>query len=155
MRRRLSSLQTFLVKIVFPVSWLTVWGVGTLAMFSRKSTGPDEYMKWVFLVFWFGGAALLSRSCVRLKVVSVDERLLYVSNYLEEISIPFSQICDVTENRWTSGHPVTIHLSSPSEFGDKIVFLPKARFFALWSSHPVVSELKALARSKGWAKLKE
>lgn len=149
MRRRLSSLQTFLVKIILPVLWLTVWGFGTIAMFFGKSAGPDQSMKWVFLVFWFAGAVFLYRGCVRLKVVSVDKNFLYVSNYLEEISIPLSQICDVTENRWVNHHPVTIHLNPPSEFGDKIVFMPTVRFFAFWSSHPVVSELKALARSKG------
>lgn len=39
-----------------------------------------------------------------------------------------------------------IHLKWPSEFGDKIVFMPKTRIFAMFSSHPVVKELKRLAR---------
>lgn len=86
---------------------------------------------------------------MRLKALSVDGRFLYVSNYVDEITIPLSQISDVTENRWVKGHPVTIHLKSPSEFGDKIVFLPIIEPFLFWGSHPVVSELKAMARLKG------
>jgi hypothetical protein len=54
----------------------------------------------------------------------------------------------VTENVWLNMHPVTIHLKAPAEFGDRIVFMPKGRSFAFFSSHPVVAELKELARSK-------
>ena len=74
----------------------------------------------------------------------IDGTQLYVSNYLEEISIPFSNVIDVTENRWTNFHPVTIHLRNATEFGDRITFMPKSRFFG-WTTHPVVHELKMLA----------
>jgi len=65
-----------------------------------------------------------------------------------QIAIPLSEIYDVTENVCVNIHPVTIHLRSPSEFGDKIVFMPTTRFFAFFSPHPVVNELKELARSR-------
>jgi hypothetical protein len=84
---------------------------------------------------------------VRYKEVSVDEEYLYVSNFIKEIAIPLSDIVDVTESRWLNTHPVTIYLKSPSEFGNKIVFMPTIRFFG-FTSHPVVSELKRLARSR-------
>lgn len=149
MRRKLSSLQTFLAKIIIPAFWLMVWSLTALAVFFGKSAGSDRSFKWVLPVFLVASGAYVYWNCIRLKVVSVDENFLYVSNYIEEISIPLSQISDVTENKWMSGHPVTIHLSAFSKFGDKIIFIPSVRFFAFWSSHPVVSELKALARSKG------
>jgi hypothetical protein len=70
------------------------------------------------------------------------------ANYLKEISIPLSDVYDVTENFRVNIHPVTIHLKTPSAFGDKIRFMPQSR--VLWfGSHPVVGELKELARSKG------
>jgi len=56
-----------------------------------------------------------------------------------------SQIERVSEVRWINIHPVTIHLRQPSEFGDKITFMPTVRFFG-WSSHPVVEELLHTAR---------
>ena len=59
-------------------------------------------------------------------------------------TIPLSEISDVTENVWINIHPVTIHLRAPSEFGSRIVFMPKVRFFD-FSSHPVVNELKGIA----------
>jgi len=121
---------------------------GHLLMFLGGSETPEQPPKWIFLFFWFAGSAFIYWSCIRLKEVSVDDHFLYVSNYLKEIIIPLSEIYDVTENVWVNIHPVTIRLKSPSEFGDKIVFMPTVRFFAMFSSHPVVSELKELARSK-------
>jgi len=116
-------------------------------MFIRSDAGPLSPPPWIFLFFWIAGSAFLVWDAARLKFVSVDDDFLYVSNYLREIAIPLTDIYDVTENVWINTHPVTIHLKSPSEFGDKIVFMPKTRF-SLFSSHPVVKELKQLARSK-------
>jgi hypothetical protein len=118
-------------------------------MFLGGSEGKDAPPKFVFLLFWIVGIAFIYWSCIRLKDVSVDDNFLYVSNYMKEISIPLSDIHDVTENIWVNIHPVTIHLKSPSEFGDKIIFMPKVRYFSFFSSHPVVGELKELARKKG------
>lgn len=133
------------MKIVFPAIWIPLWGVGILSMFSGGFEGVDAATKWLFLIAWVVGCAFIYWSCIRLKEVSVDDDFLYVSNYLKEISIPLSEIYDVTENMWLNSHPVTIHLQSPSEFGDKITFMPKVRLFSFLSSHPVVEELKELA----------
>src|ERR1700749_941083 len=148
MRRKLSSLQTVLMKVIFPALWISLFGFGTLTMFVGGFQGADASLKWIFLFAWVAGSAFIYWSCIRLKEVSADDNFLYVSNYLKEISIPLSEVYDVTENVWINIHPVTIHLKSPSEFGAKIVFMPEARFFAFFSSHPVVDELKELARSK-------
>jgi hypothetical protein len=148
MRRRLSSLQTFFVKFVFPAIWITGWTVATVAMFFANFKGADESPKWFFLFILIVGVFMFYWTCMRLKLVHVDDDYLYVSNYLKEISIPLSDIYDVTENVWINSHPVTIHLLSPSAFGDKIVFMPPVRFFTFFSAHPVVEELKALANSK-------
>jgi hypothetical protein len=151
MRRRLSSLQTFLTKVIFPAIWIPLIGIGTLTMFRGGFQGVGAPPTWIFLFGWIAGSAFIYWNCIRLKEVSTDDDFLYVSNYLKEISIPLSEIYDVTENVWLSIHPVTIHLKSQSEFGDKIVFMPKVRFFAFFRSHPVVTELKELASSKNMA----
>ncbi len=80
--------------------------------------------------------------------VSVDDDFLYVSNYWKEIKIPFSDISDVTEIVWIRGHPTTIHLKTPSEFGSKITFIPKSKGYKFFKPHPVVDELKVLAKIK-------
>lgn len=138
------------MKVVLPALWIPIFGLGTLGMFlGTFEGGQHPPPKWIFLFGWLAGCAFIYWNSVRLKEVSVDEDFLYVSNYLKEVVIPLSEIEDVTENVWVNIHPVTIRLKSPSEFGDKIVFMPTARYFAFFSSHPVVAELKELAKSKG------
>lgn len=139
------------MKVIFPALWISMWGLGTLMMFLGGSRGGGAPPKWIFLFGWIVGSAFIYWSCIRLKEVSADDNYLYVSNYLKEIPIPLSEVSDVTENVWLNIHPVTIHLKTPSEFGDRFVFMPKVRFFAFLSSHPVVDELKELARSKNTA----
>ena len=117
-------------------------------MFLGGLGGADVPVKWIFLFAWIAGSAFIYWSCLRLKKVSVDDHFLYVSNYIKEVPISLSEIYDVTENVWLNMHPVTIHLKSPTEFGDKIIFMPKVRLFAFFSSHPVVDELKELAVSQ-------
>lgn len=150
MKRRLSSLQTILVKFVLPGFWIPVWGLVVFRVFFGDSEDPDPMAKWAILFMWVMGSAIFYWTGVRLKDVSVDDNFLYVSNYLKEIVLPLSEIYDVTESVWINIHPVTIHLKSPSQFGDKIVFMPKSRMFALFSSHPVVKELKLLARNSNY-----
>ena len=146
MRRRLSSLQTIFIKILLPGFWIPVFGFVVLMSFIGSYEESDPIAKWVLLGAWVMMSAIFYWTGIRLKDVSVDDRFLYVSNYLKEIVLPLSEIRDVTENVWINTHPVTIHLRSPSEFGDKIVFMPKTRVFAFFSSHPVVEELKHLAK---------
>lgn len=133
------------MKIVLPGFWITMFGVGALNLFLLTDEGLQSPPAWLTLFVWIAGSAFLLWDTFRLKVVNVDEHFLYVSNYLKEIAIPLADIYDVTENVWLNTHPVTIHLKSPSEFGDRIVFMPKTRF-SFFSSHPVVKELKQLAR---------
>lgn len=152
MKQRLSSLQTFLMKIILPIIWITSFGIGVINSFIGKDMGSDMPPKTFFLIFWILGIAFLYWICIRLKTVSVDGNFLYVSNYIKEISIPLSDISDVTENRWINIHPVKIHLKTPSEFGETIIFMPKIRLFAFFSSHPVVNELKELVKESKFMK---
>ena len=149
--RTLSSAQTFLMKFVFPTIWISMFGFGTLALFlgafrDPDNTPPPEGMRWGFLAAWIAGTAFIYWGCARLKRVRIGDSAIYVSNYLKEIRIPFDAIADVTENRWINIHPVTIHLRSATEFGDRITFMPRFRIFN-WGSHPVVAELRGLARA--------
>jgi hypothetical protein len=46
-----------------------------------------------------------------------------------------------------SHHPVTIHLRHETPFGRRITFIPKFRLLPFWRTHPIVNELRKLARS--------
>ena len=140
--RTLSSMQTFLMKVVFPILWIGGFGVGTVAMWFGASA--PAFVRWQFLVMWIAGSAFILWSCGRLKRVRIDREFLYVSNYRREITVPLSMIEAVTENRWLNIHPVTVRFRVPTEFGQTITFMPTARFWNL-SSHPVVRELREAA----------
>src|ERR1041385_5026184 len=141
MIERLSSLQTFFSKFIFPPIWIGAFGLGV----TKTMTTADPRSWLPIFVFWMVGSGFIYWSCARLKKVSIDEKNLYVSNYLQEIAVPFSFIGDVTQNRWLNNQMVTIHFKFPTEFGDKIVFMPTFRFFAFVGPHPVVDRLKQLA----------
>jgi len=149
MKRTLSSIQTPFQKFIIPALWATVWLSITFSMLFDSATKYDLFSVCLFQTLGLTIFAFIYRACARLKKVSIDKDFLYVSNYLREITIPLSQISNVKETVWTNIHPVTIYLSSPTVFGDEIRFMPPARFYALFSSHPVVNEIVRLAKSKG------
>jgi hypothetical protein len=149
----LSSAQTFLMKFIFPTVWISGFGAGTLAMwlsaakFTGAGTPPDD-PRLGFLVAWIVGTLVILFVCAGLKRVRVDDKSMFVSNYVRELAIPLSEIVDVTEVRWINIHPVRVHFGHRTRFGNTIVFMPKARWFGLWSSHPVVAKLKELSRAQ-------
>ncbi len=141
----LSSRLTFFYKVIFSFGWICAFGAGTIAMW--MNSGQPAAVKYLFLAVWGVGSFFSWRTCVPLKRIRVDGGNLYVSNYLKEIVVPAGLIERVTENRWINIHPVTIHFRSETEFGSKIVFMPKARFAFSWTSHPVVGEIGRLAQA--------
>ena len=148
--RTISSMQTFVMKFIFPALWIGGFTLFTLSLFLRPATAPDAEMKWVFLLVTLVGGIFISRFCVRLKRVVLDDTALLVSNYRQELTIPLQDVERVSELRWVNIHPVTIHLLRPSEFGDRIVFIPTFRIFSWGSRHPVVDELReAVTRARG------
>ena len=146
--RTLSSAQTFVMKFVFPVIWIGAFTVATLSLFLSPNSWhgadgapPDPELKWFFLFAMLAGTAFIWWACVRLKRVRIDARALYISNYSTEMVVPLTNVAEVTENRWVNIHPVSIRFHSATEFGSQVTFMPKSRWFAFWSSHPVVDEI--------------
>jgi hypothetical protein len=153
----LSSAQTFIMKVPFPILWIGGFATATFAFFffpdswvASSGEAPDLGQKWFFLFATIIGGTFIWWSCVRLKRVRMDNQALYISNYQREIIVPLANVADVTENRWVNIHPVTIHFHSETEFGNQVVFMPKTRWFGFWSSHPVVEQIRqAVDRATG------
>src|SRR5579863_1205949 len=135
------------MKFVFPVVWISGFGFGTALLFlgvdraGRRPPPPD--LKWAFLAGLVVGSIFIYWWCVRLMRVVMTDRELRISNYRREIVVPLSDVDQVTENRWVNSHPVTVQFVRRTDFGHRIVFMPKGRPFALFSSHPIVAELRA------------
>ncbi|MBN2442104.1 MAG: hypothetical protein JXJ04_12190 [Spirochaetales bacterium] len=142
MKRRISSAWTFIYKFPFPVLWIGGFLIGTIMLITKNGLTD---LSITSLVVTIAGALLLYWVCMRLKVVKIDNEKLYISDYFEEIEIEKSNIAKVTENVFININPVWIHFKNPTIFGKKIMFMPKARIFSFFSSHPVVEELRKFA----------
>jgi hypothetical protein len=144
--RTLSSAMTFLMKFIFPTLWISIFGYGTLALWIvRNNQATPDTMKGLFPLLWVAGTLFILKFCAGLKCIKADNRNLYISNYLREITVPLTLIENVTEIRWINIHPVTIHFRGDTEFGQRVTFMPQSRIFA-GGSHPVVTELNVLAK---------
>jgi hypothetical protein len=144
--RTLSSTWTFWTKLIFPPVWISGFGTGTVLLW--LSDRVDTQMKFVFLGVWVLGTTFILWTSAGLKRVRMDERQLYVSNYLREICVPFSEITDVRQNRWLNSRPITIYFRDAAEFGGKVTFMPKWSI-QFWRFDPVVGELRQLAGLQG------
>ena len=145
--RELSVRQSVFAKI-FPVAWCALWGIGVLALWMDWLPGEAPLsLKWFFLAGWIAGSGLMFLFLMPLKNVRLDRQYLYVSSASREVRVPLAEIARVTENRWMRHHPVTIYFRSPTEFGERVTFMPKNLPFPLWRSHPVVAELRQAGES--------
>jgi len=144
MIRTISSAQTYFVKFIFPALWIAGFGAGVASVWLLPA--PPQ-MRAIFSLVWLIGGAIIWRTSAPLKKVQLEGDALIVSNYLRETRVPLSEIQEVTENRWINIRPVTIRFRSDTEFGASITFMPKVRPFLFLRSHPIVAELRELARA--------
>jgi hypothetical protein len=139
------------MKFVLPVIWIGGFGFGTATLFRAGDRfghrPPPPEMRWVFLVGLLVGSIVVYWWGVRLMRVAMTDGELRISNYRREIVVPLSDVDEVTENRWINVHPVTVQFVRRTDFGHRIVFMPKVRPFALFSSHPIVAQLRAASEN--------
>ena len=152
MRRTLSSAQTFLMKFVLPTVWLGMFALITGLLFTtgefsgRDGLPTPPEMKWLFLGATVVGGLFLYWFCMRLKRVAMDEKWLYISNYLREIRVSLRDIEEVSENRWVNIRPITLEFRRETDFGATVTFMPKTQWWGFWRAHPVVGELESAMR---------
>ena len=154
MRRTLSSSLTFPMKVLFPTVWIGAVSFVTMAVFAGSDDLEDKSIvtagsvKWILLLFLLLGAAFAYWTCIRLKAVGLDDEALYVSNYLDEVRVPLSEIEEVTQNIWLNTRPITITFSRPTVFGRRIVFMPGRPLFTDDGGPAEVEQIRtAIARA--------
>ena len=145
--RIISSRRTPFARFAWML-WAGGFGGGTLGLWlgSMTANPPPPALKWIFLGLWVLGTASFRWLLGSVKKVRLDATALHVSDYSRQIAVPLAEIESVSENWWMSHHPVTIHLRHNTEFGRKITFIPKFRLLPFWRTHPIVNELRTLAR---------
>jgi len=117
--------------------WIGGFGLGTVMLFI---TAQDK--KWTFLIAFLISSFFIYNYCVRLKVVQIDEKFIYISNFRKKISMPISEIAGVAENYFINLHPIFITFKNGTAFGKTILFTPKG--FYLRRQHPIANELREM-----------
>ena len=141
--QRLSSLLTFFYKYVFITLWTGVFGFGFYNVYQSPNSGEMPVKLIIMIIVLV--SVIFYFAYGRIKRVQLEGSTLRVSNYFDEIEIDLSEIKSVHGSILLSPELVWFKLHEPSMFGSTIIFMPKARFFAGYSKHPMVAELKELA----------
>lgn len=146
-RTLLSSRFTFLYKYVLPLLfigssiWLLGYAVGAVGDHHLAQL-PKGFGAFLFI---FSTVGLLLHGWLAINTfrVEVDAENFYVSNFGKETVIPRADLFEATEMRWFKPYWITLHLRRPSEFGERIIFIPQWRMGAFWTANPLVDELNA------------
>ncbi len=155
MKRNISSDSSLGHKFSLPIFMIVGFGllilIDTLEGCQRIIYLTKDIQGWTFIICIFVCWHHTYR-CACLKRVSMDESFLYISDYRgREIRIPFPDVVLVRQTypMRVPREPelVMIILSSPSEFGKKIFFIPKNEYHSMLDPHPIVGELNRLVSS--------
>jgi hypothetical protein len=145
----LSSKLTFFYKFVFPSIWVGGFALSTLALFLSPAVENNEdipAMRWAFLAVTLVGAELLYWLCGRVKRVSLAEHEFVISNYRRTIRVPVRDVERVTSSIFMNPQLIWIHFRRPTEFGNRVVFMPEQRLFGSYTRHPLAKRLNELLR---------
>jgi hypothetical protein len=92
---QLSSSLTFWYKIIFPSLWLSGFAAGSVAMLFTEKAPAIAFVCATVAGFFF-----LRHLCFPLKRVRQGSDGILVSNFSDEIFVPYAQIQLVDENKW-------------------------------------------------------
>lgn len=108
-------------------------------------------LKWIFLALLAAGLVVLFAFVVPLKRVRLTPDGLRISNYIREITVPFSAIAAVRQNWLPTFRLITIDLRTETPLGRRMIFMPAGtQRGAFWRAEyrredALVSELRRLA----------
>lgn len=155
--RTLSIRQTGLLKFVLPVVWVALAAYAVWRLWTR----PEEVLadaglgqaalKWIFLALLAAGLVVLFAFVVPLKRVQLTPDGLRISNYIREITVPFSAIATVRQNWLPTFRLITIDLRTETPLGRRVIFMPAGtQRGAFWRAEyrredALVTELRRLA----------
>src|SRR5258708_19021859 len=127
MKSLLSSRFTFFFKVIFPFPWLALGLFGVvraLIEFNRL----ESLGLLLFFCIWLGiSFATLLWNHFPLKQVSLDDRFLYVSNFIKETTIPLTLVDTVKATgglvwwRWPPSR-IIVTFKSSREYAREIKF---------------------------------
>lgn len=111
------------MKFLFPGFFIGGGALGVISCISDGETGGALFfLFWeIFIcVLWF-----LPDSSTWFKSVHIDDKNLYISNYLKRIVMPLSDVVQIETQRMRNiGKVCSIYLKCNSAFGKKVKFMP-------------------------------
>lgn len=132
----ITSPMTFVMKVVFPAIWLSLFGWATVHFMSGGTSirwgggiQPPWWAKWVFLLVLMAGSWIIGRGCIPLKKITLAGDMLLVSNFLQEISLPLAEIAEVglVSGMRVNDTPVGyLSLAREGRFGKELMFYPRS-----------------------------
>ncbi|MEM7277744.1 MAG: hypothetical protein AAF385_06420, partial [Pseudomonadota bacterium] len=145
MNMRLSSSLTFWYKFGAPLGWAIAAGFFVREIFwTSDSQGVNSFMFFAVALLialvptWFYS---------RLVVVSLRNDRLWLSNFHRTAPVPVQYMEKVTGSLFLKPDLIRIHFDQDTEFGAKIVFMPRYRFWRGISVHPTVTQLREIVGS--------
>lgn len=156
MEEKLSSSATFYYKVIFPTLWIGMFGLGTLGLWLgifNQPTLPPLEIKYIFLIAWIIGSSFILSLALRLKSVSLMGDYLVIKNFNRTIQAPIRNMKKISESRFINPKTISLTFYPPSEFGEKISFIPKAKYRLTlnpFSEHPIVTKLRELTKIQRW-----
>jgi hypothetical protein len=134
--QRISSQLTILLRIALPTAWLTlILSITLLLGWSvRGKAGllANPFI-WISLLIILGtGFAFIKFVFWRLYRMDMDDRYLYVSNYLKTYKYELTDIESITDSKILPGRIFCVHLKAKGSFGKNIYFLASQ---VLWQDY--------------------
>jgi hypothetical protein len=147
--RQLSTNWTAFHKILLPLLWLALFGYWALTPFLDKAIplSPHTGDQWFLVMFFLVSTFFILQLAVQIKYVDLAGSELVVRGYTKTIRIPLKDVGRVwgggrQRSRTIGAALIRFETLVPTEFGNKIVFMPTVRIG--YGEHPIVQELSVL-----------
>jgi hypothetical protein len=137
--KTLSSPVTFLFKYIFPFGYLFIFLYSSWYLFDKSANLDRQCVAFLIVCLIFAGYGFLLS--FQLKRVRIDEKNVYVSNYLREITVPAANLRNATERGWMLPSTILLEFERETELGDRIRFIPV--FLREWE---IIADLRKLMR---------
>jgi hypothetical protein len=127
MRANLHSIETYLYKYLLPLVFVPWDGFRDLRSAFPSNDPHFAGTIWILLGAWCVMAPLIFWYAFKLKTVVLDGSVLRIKSYITRIDVPIANVANLKWRNPLMMPHVTLRLKGDSEFGDKIVFIPRRR----------------------------
>jgi len=129
--------MTFFCKYIFTTMWICGAGIVTATIFVKEGDASS------FLA-WIPASIILWAIWGKLKKVSLSPftSRLYISNFIKQIEVPFSEVEDIYAFPLITPGLIFIRFKKPTAFGKRVLFMPKFTPFSGFTVYTTAEELK-------------